>query len=342
MENGVKIKSWVRIILLFLFGIAPSLANNGDLSDSLETNLLILKDLTVPHMSCEKVHLESGQAIEISAHIKRPSQLPDNARLLLEWKLIRADDESLVPRGPSTDDPVRSPDAFGIPTLPTPNWSKLVDAANNTSLAPLDLGDGPAGTRVAGHAAVSLERFQNPRKLQSKQTIRAANFILQSADPGGINAAGPGANVGAGVVFNYTGEVLWSAWKATGDPKYFHGLEDKANRMLEIALRYSDDLGHRVEFFSRYFPKDYVNAVKTVAEKEKLAPEKIKNKLQKAREFSKRINKQIKTDLARLRSIQLEDGGWSFDEFSSTTEAGINCSRLCPPMIPTRSSVIEP
>ena len=45
-----------------------------------------------------------------------------------------------------------------------------------------------------------------PRTLQSKQQLRTANFILQSADPGGINAAGPGANVGQGVVYNYTGE----------------------------------------------------------------------------------------------------------------------------------------
>src|SRR5690606_40934780 len=58
-----------------------------------------------------------------------------------------------------------------------------------------------AGTRVAGHAVVSLERFKSPRKLHSKQAIRAANFVLQSGDPGGINAAGPGANVGQGGVF---------------------------------------------------------------------------------------------------------------------------------------------
>ncbi|NBT63432.1 MAG: hypothetical protein EBT02_16870 [Planctomycetia bacterium] len=37
--------------------------------------------------------------------------------------------------------------------------NELKDAANNTSLAPLDLGDGPAGTRAAGFNIVHLERI---------------------------------------------------------------------------------------------------------------------------------------------------------------------------------------
>jgi hypothetical protein len=54
----------------------------------------------------------------------------------------------------------------------------LKDAANNTSLAPLDLGDGPAGTRVAGHALVALERAMPPRQLQSKQQLRTVSMRL--------------------------------------------------------------------------------------------------------------------------------------------------------------------
>ena len=112
------------------------------------------------------------------------------------------------------------------------------------------------------------------RKLQSMQARRCANFVLLTGDPGGINAAGPGANVGQGVVFNYAGEIVWTAWQATGEPKYFHALEDKARRMLNINLKFCDDLGHRIEFFSRYFPSEYVTAARSVADQEKLTGEK--------------------------------------------------------------------
>lgn len=184
--------------------------------------------------------------------------------------------------------------------------NELKDAANNTSLKPLDLGDGPAGTRVAGHAVVALERFMPPRKLQSFQAIRAANFVLQSGDPGGINAAGPGANVGQGVVFNYAGEIVASAWKNTGRTDYFRSMEDKARKMLDVEPKFTDDLGHRVEHFLRYFPSDYIEA------SEKLANGNAEE-IQKARDLQQRINSQVKTDLARLRAIQNDDGSWGFN-----------------------------
>ena len=196
----------------------------------------------------------------------------------------------------------------------------LKDAANNTSLAPLDTGDGPAGTRVAGHAVVSLERFMTPRKLQSMQARRTANYVLQTGDPGGINAAGPGANVGQGVVFNYAGEIVWTAWKATGEAKYFHSLEDKARRMLKINLKYCDDLGHRVEFFSRYFPKDYPAAAAKVAEEENLDDAKQQEAIRKAKELDVQIRSQVAADLQRLRGLQLEGGGWSFDPGQTNDE----------------------
>ena len=100
----------------------------------------------------------------------------------------------------------------------------LKDAANNTSLAPLDVGDGPAGTRVAGHNVCTAERVWPARKLHSMQAIRAANHVLQTADPSGINAAGPGSNVGQSVVYNYAGEILRTAWDRTGHPRYFAAL----------------------------------------------------------------------------------------------------------------------
>lgn len=200
--------------------------------------------------------------------------------------------------------------------------NQLVDAANNTSLAPLDIGDGPAGTRVAGHSVVSLERFMPPRKLQSKQHLRAANFILQTADPGGINAAGPGANVGKGVVFNYAGEILFEAWKKTGNPQFFRALEDKARKTLEVVPKYTDDLAHRVELLSRYFPKDYVDQVEDVLKLEAAAgdakprvPSNTKpgGSVEAATELQTRIKDQIGADIARLRAIQKSDGTWGFN-----------------------------
>lgn len=134
----------------------------------------------------------------------------------------------------------------------------LKDAANNTSLAPLDVGDGPAGTRVAGHNVCTAERVWPARKLHSTQAIRAANHVLQTADPSGINAAGPGSNVGQAVVYNYAGEILRTAWDRTGHPRYFAALEEKAEKMLAVQPKYTDDLAHRIEFFKRFFPQDYL------------------------------------------------------------------------------------
>lgn len=203
--------------------------------------------------------------------------------------------------------------------------NELPDAANNTSLRPLDLGDGPAGTRVAGHAVVSLERFMEPRKLQSFQAIRAANYVVLTGDPGGINAAGPGANVGQGVVFNYAGEIVWTAWKKTGDPKYFRALQDKVRKVLDVEPKYTDDLGHRVEFLKRYVPADWVGAVRGVIQKEaelaaaQVGEEKSEDKpatvdpIAAARELAGRLERTIQQDLQRLRDVQLEGGGWAFE-----------------------------
>ncbi len=173
----------------------------------------------------------------------------------------------------------------------------LKDAANNTSLAPYDLGDGPAGTRVAGHNVVTLEQLQAPRKLQSKQQIRTANFVLQSSDPGGINAAGPGSNVGQAVVYNYAGEILRVAWDKTHDAKYFEALEEKAEKMLGVLPKFTDDMAHRIEFFRNVFPRDYAA---------------LKGNTDEARSFMARVAAQLETDEARLRASQGEDGTWGF------------------------------
>src|SRR4030095_7292519 len=114
----------------------------------------------------------------------------------------------------------------------------LQDAANNTSLAPLDLGDGPAGTRVAGFNVTTLESLIPARRLHSAQQIRTANFVLQSADPSGINAAGPGSNIGQSRVYRFAGEILRRAGQQTRDERYLAALEQKAEKLLAVRPRY--------------------------------------------------------------------------------------------------------
>src|SRR5262252_1172541 len=218
----------------------------------------------------------------------------------------------------------------------------LKDAANNTSLAPLDVGDGPAGTRVAGHNVCTAERVVPARKLHSMQAIRAANHVLQTADPSGVNAAGPGSNVGQSVVYNYAGEILRTAWDRTSHPRYFASLEEKAEKMLGVFPRYSDDLSHRIEFFKRFFPQDYAaqnQRARSIQQslppeppekKEEPAPKpaadgkpaeppparfpayQLKSEDEAAKLWA-RIQEQLKKDEARLRAIQNADGSWGFD-----------------------------
>ena len=215
----------------------------------------------------------------------------------------------------------------------------LKDAANNTSLAPLDVGDGPAGTRVAGHNVCTAERVIPARKLHSMQAIRAANHVLQTADPSGINAAGPGSNVGQSIVYSYAGEILRTAWDRTSHPRYLAALEEKADRILDVLPRYSDDLSNRIEFFKRYFPQDYLaqnrkarTILPTLPPDPKPQPTPASPndgkpsepppalfpayKLKSADEAAKlveRIQETIKKDEARLRAIQNSDGSWGFD-----------------------------
>ncbi|MFO0363106.1 MAG: hypothetical protein ACK55F_00270 [Acidobacteriota bacterium] len=168
----------------------------------------------------------------------------------------------------------------------------LAEAANNTSLAPLDLGDGPAGTRAAGWNASTAEDFLAPRRLHAMQQIRAANHVLQSADPSGINAAGPGSNVGPAVVYRFAGKILAEAYKKTRNEKYLLALEEKAEKLLATNPRYADDLANRILFSTDIFiPRD-----------ENLAA---------------RLKAQALADLRRLRQLQRPDGLWQFDPGSS-------------------------
>jgi HEAT repeat protein/squalene-hopene cyclase-like protein len=196
--------------------------------------------------------------------------------------------------------------------------NELKDAANNTSLASLDIGDGPAGTRAAGFNIVHAERIVAPRKLHSKQQIRTANYVLQTNDPGGINAAGIGSNVGQIVVWLFAGEILTTAWQKTGDPKYFRALEERARRILRLEPKYTDDVALRLDFFGRVFPlKDYPAQAGKAADAEKAAGGEPKGKPEEAESFLEKIRAQLAQDEARLRAIQNADGTWGFNPGSS-------------------------
>ncbi len=166
--------------------------------------------------------------------------------------------------------------------------NELAEAANNTSLAPLDLGDGPAGTRAAGFNLLHAEMVTAPKRLHSAQQQRTANFMLQSADPSGINAAGPGSNYGQAVVYRFAGAILERAWKDTGNPKYLEAMEEKAQKLLSLKPRFTDDFANRAIFFRDNFPTGH-----------KLEPE---------------ILKQIHDDEHSLRHWQHSEGCWSFEK----------------------------
>jgi hypothetical protein len=183
--------------------------------------------------------------------------------------------------------------------------NELVDAANNTSLAPLDLGDGPAGTRVAGYNVTTAESVVPPRRLHSAQQIRTANFVLQSNDPSGVNAAGPGSNVGQAIVYRFTGDILRRAWEQTRDRKYLLALEQKARRLLEITVRFNDDLANRILFLKDTWPRDYV-AVRGASED--------------AKSLSIQLQCQIVLDEAKLRQTQYADGSWGFQPRPGVTD----------------------
>ncbi len=183
----------------------------------------------------------------------------------------------------------------------------LVDAAVNTSLAPNDLGDAPAGSRVAGRNVVLHERTFKPKRLHAYQQRRTANYVLQTADPKGINAAGKGSNFGPNVVFKFAAEILERAWRDTGDAKYWEGLLDKAEKIVATGddqLKVVDDLGHRIEFYFDLLPQQELRNAAAGDDPEAAA---------RAAELLRSFQLQVERDLRRLLALQQEDGSWGFD-----------------------------
>ena len=185
--------------------------------------------------------------------------------------------------------------------------NELKDAAVNTSVAPNDLGDGPAGTRVAGRNVVLHERTHRPKQVHAQWQQRTANYVLQTADPKGINAAGRGSNFGPNVVFKFAAEVLERAWLDTGEPRYFFGIEEKGRKILATGdeIRVTDDFGHRVEFVHRIWPRDYVEQVRKLTNSPR--------RIAEAEKLDADLRARAATDLSRILVLQREDGGWGFD-----------------------------
>lgn len=188
---------------------------------------------------------------------------------------------------------------------------RLEDAAVNTSLAPNDLGDAPAGSRVAGRNIVLHERTFRPKRLHSYQHRRTANYVLQTADPQGINAAGKGSNFGPNVVFKFAAEILERSWRDTGNPEFFWGLEEKARKILETGhdrLKVVDDLGHRIEFFHDLFPAkdEYLETVARLSDGDP-------RRIEEAEELHDDLRRRAEEDLERLLGLQQDSGGWGFD-----------------------------
>ena len=194
--------------------------------------------------------------------------------------------------------------------------NELKDAAVNTSVAPNDLGDGPAGTRVAGRNIVLHERTFPPKKAHAQWQQRTANYVLQTADPKRINAAGRGSNFGPNVVFKFSAEVLERAWRDTGEPRYFFAMEEKARKILATgdAILVTDDYGHRIEFYHRIWPRDYVEQVRKLTNSPR--------RIAEAAALHENLRKRAETDIARLLVLQREDGGWGFKPGESDGNGG--------------------
>jgi len=43
------------------------------------------------------------------------------------------------------------------------------------------------------------------------------------------------------------------AWDKTHEAKYFEALEEKAEKMLGVLPKFTDDMAHRIEFFRNVF-----------------------------------------------------------------------------------------
>jgi hypothetical protein len=104
-------------------------------------------------------------------------------------------------------------------------------------------------------------------------------------------------------VYRFAGEILKRAWEQTRDEKYLAALEQKAERILAVRPRYSDDFSNRILFIRDTFPANYVAA---------------RGESDAAKALAEKLKAAAAEDLAKLRSLQKSDGMWGFSPTAST------------------------
>jgi hypothetical protein len=98
-------------------------------------------------------------------------------------------------------------------------------------------------------------------------------------------------------VLHYSAEILRRAWDKTGEARYLEGIAQRAPQMLEIQPRFTDDIAHRILYFRRVFPANYLE---------------LRDNSEEARQLVARITEQLQQDEQALRASQREDGAWGF------------------------------
>ena len=99
-------------------------------------------------------------------------------------------------------------------------------------------------------------------------------------------------------MIHYAAEILRRAWDKTGEDRYLAGIEERAEKMLAVEPKFTDDLAHRILFFRRVLPGRLCRAEGQLGGG--------------AGSWSSGPTQQVERDERALRSSQREDGAWGF------------------------------
>src|SRR5439155_15466380 len=83
----------------------------------------------------------------------------------------------------------------------------------------------------------------------------------------------------------------------TGEERYLAGIEARAEKLLTLEPKFTDDLAHRILFFRRVLPDNYAA---------------LKENSSQSQQVLQRITRQVEQDERALRSSQRDDGAWGF------------------------------
>ncbi len=226
----------------------------------------------------------------------------------------------------------------------------LKDAANNTSLAPLDIGDGPAGTRVAGHNVCTAERV-----------VRAAQTPFDAGDPRGQSTFSRPPTRAASTLPgpDRTSASRWSTTtpaRSCASPGIAHRIRAISPRSKRRPRRCSESrrvtattcrtgssssnafsrritwrrTRRRDQFNRRCRPSAAGGSQSSLRNRHRTANR--RSRLRRdfrliscksgddAAKLLARIQEQLKKDEARLRAIQNTDGSWGFDPGKTSDE----------------------